>query len=73
MPNRLAELRRARGITQTQMARRIGIGRPHLSDIENGKHEAAAWIIRKYARLLGVTVEDCFRVGERQTIGAAQS
>lgn len=73
MPNRLAEIRRARGITQDQMARRIGITRPHLSDIENNKHEAATWIMRKCARLLGVAVEDFYRVDERQTTSVAQS
>jgi len=72
MPNRLGELRRAQGITQSQMAGRIGITRPHLSDIENNKHEAAAWIWCKCASLLGVAVEDLQKREERQTTSAAQ-
>lgn len=54
----LRKIRKERGLTQEQLARRSGIPRPNISKYEQGErdpHEATA---TKLADALGVTVDD---------------
>jgi len=55
---RVRELRRARGLTQDQVALRAGISKGYLSGIENGKVNAPApRAIRRLAKALGTDVK----------------
>lgn len=42
------------GMTQVDLAEKIGIHRPDLSDIENGKHSPTLETVEKVAKALGV-------------------
>ncbi len=57
-PNRrgsiLRDLRVASGMSRLQLARRAGISRSFLSELESGKHEAGPSTVRKLAEALGV-------------------
>ena len=54
--NRLRQLRKARGLTQAQLARATGILRPNLSRIEAGKHRPTLETLEKLAAALKVPV-----------------
>lgn len=49
-------LRRARGLTQEQLAERIGVRQPRIAEIERGDANPRLDTLAKLARALGVTV-----------------
>ena len=55
---RLAEARRASGLTQTQLAEQLGIAQQTLAHDEMGRLRVAVALMPPLARALGVTVED---------------
>lgn len=66
MSNRIRKVRRQRGMTQSELADRIGLSRAYLSQIENNRHEAGGWLMLKIADQLGATVEELFEIDEMQ-------
>ena len=60
MENRIAELRKNKGLAQEELAKRANITRPYLSDIERGRKTPGAEIASKICRELGETFEDVF-------------
>ena len=50
--HRLAEVRRARGLTQQQVAERMGVTKGRVSQIEQGK-VAGQQVVARYASALG--------------------
>lgn len=55
---RLAEARRASGLTQTQLAEQLGIAQQTLAHYEMGRLRVAVALMPPLARILGVTVEE---------------
>lgn len=55
---RVAEHRRTRGLTQKQVAARLGVSRQSISQIENGIHDAGIAGLVELARVLSVPVSD---------------
>jgi transcriptional regulator with XRE-family HTH domain len=53
----LALVRKQRGVTQTELARRTGTHQSAISDIEQGQIDFRLSTIQKIARALGVTLE----------------
>lgn len=49
------------GLTQQQLAEKIGVSYPRISEIENSKGEPKITTIEKVARGLGVSVMDLIR------------
>lgn len=47
-------------MTQAELASMVGITRPYLSDIENGKRQVSGEVVLRIARSLAVKVEDIF-------------
>lgn len=60
MGNRIAEVRKIKHKTQEDLAKAVGISRPYLSDIENGKYIPSSLLLLKIARVLGVKAEEIF-------------
>ena len=58
---RLSELREKRGLSQTQLADMAGIGRAHLSQIENGAVAARIDTLYSIAKVLELRMEEMFR------------
>lgn len=58
---RLSELRRKHGLSQTQLADLAGIGRAHLSQIENGAVAARIDTLYAIAQTLDLRLEELFR------------
>ena len=58
--NRLRELREAQGLTQAQLADRIGVSRKTVNTVENGVFVPSTVVALKLARALGCPVEELF-------------
>lgn len=58
---RLSGLREKRGLSQTQLCDMAGIGRAHLSQIENGAVAARIDTLYSIARALDLTLEELFK------------
>ncbi|MFF3038894.1 helix-turn-helix transcriptional regulator [Arthrobacter citreus] len=55
---RLREIRKQSGLTQAELAARIGVGQRQISKIENGDLESArVETLRKYLEAVGGTLE----------------
>jgi len=52
LPYTLTRLRKVRGVSQTTIARRIGVGSPNISRLENGQDPRAS-SLAAYAEALG--------------------
>lgn len=58
--NKLRELRKARGLSQEEVARGVGTTRQTITSIEVGKYTASLPLALRLARYFGVTVEALF-------------
>jgi DNA-binding XRE family transcriptional regulator len=56
--NPLRVWRERRGLTQQELAKRAGISKPYLSQLETGKRVGATKILRKLAAALDLTLDD---------------
>lgn len=56
-PPTLLDLRRAAGLTQTQLAERVGCKQHTISDLERGVSRASLHMARRLAVELGVTLD----------------
>jgi molybdate-binding protein/DNA-binding XRE family transcriptional regulator len=64
LQNRLRERRKGAGWTQLELARRAGITRQSLINLESGKFVASTTVALRLARALGCGVEDLFSLPE---------
>ncbi len=62
--NRLAEARKAAGLSQLELSARTGVSRSEISAIETGRLTPSVKHALALARALGVSVEDIFGEGE---------
>jgi putative transcriptional regulator len=56
----LKEIRTAAGLTQAELADRIGVSRKTINTVENGVFVPSTTLALELARTLGVTVEALF-------------
>ena len=54
----LSAARRAAGLTQMEVAKRVGVGQSSYSKWENGESDMNAIYLRPLAKALGLTLED---------------
>jgi putative transcriptional regulator len=66
LKNKIAEYRKDKGLTQKQLANKVGITRPYLSDIENCKYEPGGSLILKIAEALCTDVNVIFFINDVQ-------
>lgn len=64
MENQIRVLRKERGISQEDLARRCGVSRQTINAIENNKYDPTLSLAFRLARELGVTVDRLFTPGE---------
>lgn len=60
MYNRIRELRKARKITQDELAGAVGVTRQTILSLENGKYNASLQLAHKISLYFGMTIEDIF-------------
>ena len=60
MKNRLEELRKARGITQEELAALLEVSRQTISSLEEGRYNPSILLAFKISRYFGQSIEDIF-------------
>lgn len=60
MENQIRALRKERGISQEDLARRCGVSRQTINAIENNKYDPTLSLAFSLARALGTTVDGLF-------------
>ena len=65
MKNRLEELRKARGMTQEELAEALEVSRQTVGSLENGLYNPSILLAVKIARLFETTIEEVFLYEEQ--------
>lgn len=60
LDNRIAQLRRERGLSQVELARALEVTRQTIISLEGGRYNASLALAHKLARYFGTTIEDIF-------------
>lgn len=60
MKNRLEELRRARDMSQEELAAALDVTRQTICSLEKGRYNPSIVLAFKIARYFGLTIEDVF-------------
>ncbi len=60
MKNRVRELREAKGLTQEQLAERMGVSRQTIISIEAGRYNPSLLLAHRLAGEFGKLIEDIF-------------
>lgn len=70
---RLARMRRERGLTQADVAERLGIVQPVVSDYERGELRLHGQLIIELTRILGVTADELLGLGGSKRNGSVKN
>lgn len=60
MENRIAELRKARRISQAELAEAVAVTRQTIISLESGRYNASLLLAHKIAKYFDTTIEDIF-------------
>ena len=60
MKNRLEEIRKAKGITQEELANALEVSRQTVGTLENGRYNPSIILAFKIARFFDVAIEEVF-------------
>ncbi len=60
MKNHLEEIRKARGVTQEELAASLEVSRQTIGSLENGRYNPSILLAFKIARYFQMTIEDIF-------------
>ncbi|EEW37088.1 helix-turn-helix transcriptional regulator [Granulicatella adiacens ATCC 49175] len=66
MKNRLEEIRKAKGITQEELANALEVSRQTVGSLENGRYNPSIILAFKIARFFEVSIEEVFIYEEDQ-------
>ena len=66
MKNRLEEIRKAKGITQEELANALEVSRQTVGSLENGRYNPSLILAFKIARFFDVSIEEVFIYEEDQ-------
>ena len=66
MKNRLEEIRKAKGITQEELANALEVSRQTVGSLENGMYNPSIILAFKIARFFEVSIEEVFIYEEGQ-------
>lgn len=64
MKTKIPELRKARKISQEELARSVGVTRQTITSIEVGKYTASLILAYKIAKYFDLTIEEIFNFEE---------
>lgn len=67
MTNRIAQLRKARGLSQAQLAEALEITRQTVISLEGGRYNASLPLAHRIAVYFGLTIEEIFLFEEESS------
>jgi putative transcriptional regulator len=57
---KLRTIRKKNGLTQAELARRVGVSRSYINKIENGEAKPSLSLLERIASILDVSIKDFF-------------
>ena len=66
MENRIAELRKARRISQAELAEAVAVTRQTIISLESGRYNASLLLAHRIAQYFETTIEDIFLFEEEK-------
>lgn len=60
MQNKIQELRKARKVTQSELADAVNVTRQTIISLENGRYNASLILAHKIAQFFEIVIEDVF-------------
>ncbi len=60
MDNRIAALRKERGLSQAELAEAVEVTRQTIISLEGGRYNASLALAHKLAKYFGMTIEEIF-------------
>lgn len=60
MKNRLKVLRAERGLSQAELAERLGVARQTINAMETGRHDPSLTLAYRVAQALEVSIQEAF-------------
>ena len=66
MKNHIEERRKARGMTQQQLASELGVSRQTIISLENGKYNPSILLAFRIARYFDLPIEEIFLYDEEE-------
>lgn len=66
LKNRIQELRKARKITQNELADILDVTRQTIISLENGRYNASLVLAHKIAKYFGMSIEEIFLFEEEE-------
>ena len=73
MQNRIQELRKAKKVTQLELANALNVTRQTIISLENGKYNASLTLAHKAAQFFGITIEELFIFEGDENLGGEVS
>ena len=64
--NRISELRKARRISQAELADAVDVTRQTIISLEGGRYNASLLLAHRIARYFGLTIEEVFLFEEEE-------
>ena len=58
--NRIREVRRKKGLRQSDLAKKVGIFQSEISEIETGERKPSVYLAKRIAKALGVSIDELF-------------
>lgn len=68
MENRISELRKARKLTQQELADELMVTRQTIISLENGRYNASLLLAHKIAVYFGMTIEEVFIFSKEESL-----
>jgi putative transcriptional regulator len=60
LPNKLAHLRKIKGLTQEELAKKVGVSRVHIWKIESGALTGSIKLLARIAKELDCSIDEIF-------------
>lgn len=67
MENRIAALRKARRISQAELAEAVAVTRQTIISLESGRYNASLLLAHRIAKYFGLAIEDIFLFEEEES------
>jgi len=58
--NKLAEIRKEKGISQEELALKVKVSRQTIGSLENGRYNPSIFLAFKLSKFFGMKIEDIF-------------
>ena len=58
--NRIRDVRREKGLRQSDLARKVGVFQSEISEIETGERRPNVYLAKRIAEALGVSLDELF-------------